>query len=149
MKATAGHRPGTRAQRRAGEAIERHARRKDRWGPWERMPLPNGVPMGGPGWHRDFTDAMRNRLYCVLIRPLALPAGEGFHAAITCCTGREPPWRDRQRIKNELFGRDRVAVEVMPADADVIDAADMFHLWVLPLGETLPFGLHMGTGDAG
>lgn len=52
-------------------------------------------------------------------------------------------WSDMQRIKNELVGEDRVAVEVFPAERDLIDQANMYHLWVLPAGFNLPFGLHL------
>lgn len=47
-----------------------------------------------------------------------------------------------QRIKDELAGVDATAIEVYPPKAEVIDQADMFHIWVLP--GKLPFGLHKG-----
>jgi hypothetical protein len=53
------------------------------------------------------------------------------------------PWRDLQRIKNELVGHDWIAIEVFPTQEDLIDQANCFHLWVLPYGFKLPFGLHM------
>jgi len=48
---------------------------------------------------------------------------------------------DKQRIKNECFGAERVAVEVMPSAANLVDAADMYHMWVLPAGFSFDFGL--------
>jgi len=50
-------------------------------------------------------------------------------------------WYDLQRIKNELVGSDRTAVEIYPADAQLVDDANLYHLWVLPKGVELPFGL--------
>ena len=50
-------------------------------------------------------------------------------------------WQDLQRIKNELCGVDRTAVEVFPAETDLVDAANIYHLWVLPENFTLPFSL--------
>lgn len=50
-------------------------------------------------------------------------------------------WTHMQRIKNELVGPERVAVEVYPAQSEVVDQANMYHLWVLPEGFRLPFGL--------
>ena len=50
-------------------------------------------------------------------------------------------WRDMQRIKNELVGEHRAGVEVYPAQKDVVDDADIYHLWVLPQGFQLPFSL--------
>ena len=62
--------------------------------------------------------------------------------------GDEPPWRDLQRIKDELVGEDLEAVQVCPRKRDVMDQADMFHLWVLPADRALPFGLHRESGFA-
>jgi len=44
-----------------------------------------------------------------------------------------------QRIKDELAGHDRTGVEVYPPHDEIVDQADMYHLWVLP--EPLPFTL--------
>lgn len=38
-------------------------------------------------------------------------------------------WRDFQRIKNEFLGADYEAVEVYPDEANLVDAANQFHLW--------------------
>lgn len=51
-------------------------------------------------------------------------------------------WKDKQRIKDELCGSDRIAVEVFPEQENLVDQADVYHLWVLPQGFELPFGLH-------
>jgi hypothetical protein len=47
-----------------------------------------------------------------------------------------------QRIKNELAGPERVAVEVYPPVSQLVDHANMYHLWVFEAGFALPFGLH-------
>jgi hypothetical protein len=52
-------------------------------------------------------------------------------------------WTDMQRIKNELIGPDAVAIEVYPAVGNEVDLANMYHMWVLPPGMVLPFGLHL------
>ena len=49
-------------------------------------------------------------------------------------------WRDLMRIKNELVGPDREAVEVYPSMNRIHDTANQFHLWVLPEGEMTPAG---------
>jgi hypothetical protein len=51
------------------------------------------------------------------------------------------PWADLQRIKDELMGPERVALEVFPASSQLVDVADMRHLWVLPVGKALSFKL--------
>lgn len=41
-------------------------------------------------------------------------------------------WDDLQRLKEECGRGDKDAVEVYPASKDVINVANMRHLWVLP-----------------
>ena len=55
---------------------------------------------------------------------------------------RDIPWAEKQAIKNELFGKDRVAIEVFPEDKHLVDVADCYHLWILPKGFKMPFGIH-------
>lgn len=52
------------------------------------------------------------------------------------------PWKVKQEIKNELFGEKRCAIEVFPAEKNLIDAMDVYHLWVFSKDFTLPFGIH-------
>jgi hypothetical protein len=53
-------------------------------------------------------------------------------------------WRHFQAIKNEIAGPDRTAVEVYPAEANLVDTSNEYHLWVLPAGFELPFGFASG-----
>ena len=48
----------------------------------------------------------------------------------------------KQEIKDELFGSRAVAIEVYPAKKNLVDVADIYHLWVLPKQYQLPFGIH-------
>jgi hypothetical protein len=41
-------------------------------------------------------------------------------------------WDELQRVKRECGFGDRWAVEVYPADGEVVDVAAMRHLWLLP-----------------
>jgi hypothetical protein len=52
-------------------------------------------------------------------------------------------WATLQQIKRELLpdGAERVGVEIYPPDDEVVDQQNWYHLWVLPLGTSLPFGL--------
>lgn len=50
------------------------------------------------------------------------------------------PWRDLQRIKNELAGEDAEAVELFPAEDRLVDCANQRHLWVTPPGVLIPVG---------
>lgn len=49
-------------------------------------------------------------------------------------------WRHFQRIKNEIAGPEREAVELYPAESRLADLANQYHLWVLPEGQQFPFG---------
>ena len=49
-------------------------------------------------------------------------------------------WRDLQRIKNEVCGPEREAVEIYPAESRLVDTNNQYHLWVLPPGVQFPAG---------
>ena len=132
------HSAGTRQQRLHAKALERKAWQSGRWGEWRITALPTGLP-GGTGWCRDIREAWANDLYAVLVRPVDTRWGKVHHLAIRTASNLEPPWRDKQRIKDEIFGALSSAVEVMPPDDEVVDQADMYHIWVLPDGFELPF----------
>ena len=51
-------------------------------------------------------------------------------------------WAEKQQIKDELFGKNRCAVEVFPTDDRLVDTADVYHLWVFDKKYRLPFGIH-------
>lgn len=51
-------------------------------------------------------------------------------------------WADKQAIKDELFGDRLTAIEVFPDRKSLIDAKDIYHLWILPKNFKLPFGIH-------
>lgn len=89
----------------------------------------------------------RNNLYTVWVE--TMPGLEGkivlTHLSIKR-NGREPihDWRDLQAIKNELCGTETEAVELYPAESRLIDGANQYHLWVLPLGMHWPVGFDGG-----
>lgn len=59
-------------------------------------------------------------------------------------------WRHFQRIKNDLAGDEREAIEIYPSETRLVDEANSYHLWVLPAGQQIPVGFTAGrlTGDA-
>ena len=89
---------------------------------------------------------------CVCSRLLRTPMGNVEHVTISRRdpSGRiitndgsgELTWAEKQQIKNELFGENRVAVEVYPPADRLIDVADVYHLWVFNKKYRLPFGIH-------
>jgi hypothetical protein len=50
-------------------------------------------------------------------------------------------WRHFQAIKNEVAGPEREAIEIFPAESELMDAANEYHLWVLPANMQSPLGL--------
>lgn len=123
-----------RVQRRA--AISESRNRKS----WEWTPLPID---SATGLLSKILWATRNDFYIVQAYPSVHALGDGLHLAIsTLDRSGEPPWRDMQRIKDELVGEDCEAVQVYPRQEDVVDQAFMYHLFVMPRSWRLPFGLH-------
>ena len=125
----------TRGESRRLLDNEAAARRTGEWGPWEFIRFPRGTV--GPGWAADFERAHKNRVFAVLDRTLACGVR---HLAVTSLSDIRPSWPEMQRIKDELAGRDRTAVEVYPPNDQIVDEANMYHIWVLPY--PLSFGLH-------
>jgi len=128
--------------RRASRASEANGRRlmKKGWSDWELMPQPDLRKY--PSLDR-VTAVWKNNMYIVQvfveadcewgpIERLLVRRNDG---------SKVRDWADLQRIKNEIAGPDRVAVEVFPAVAALVDSADVYHLWVLPEGFQLPFWL--------
>lgn len=124
-----------RRERREALAKEAKARKTGDWGKWESF---DGTPPSRfpDGWLRSVKRVHRNRVFAVLERPLA---GGVRHFAITSLSTIRPTWWEMQRIKNELAGEHATAVEGYPPQGEVVDGADMFHLWILV--DALPFSL--------
>lgn len=124
----------SRNERRSLLRAEAHARESGQWGAWETLSFAPGT-VGG-GWAADFTKAHRNRVFSVLDRDV-----KGVrHLAVTSLSQIRPSWWEMQRIKDELAGVEATAIEVYPPRGEVVDGADMYHIWVLP--QSLPFGLY-------
>lgn len=51
-------------------------------------------------------------------------------------------WHDFQRIKNELFGEEFEAIELYPKQSQLVDDANIYHLWILPQGYQSPFNFN-------
>lgn len=119
-------------------ARERKRRRSGDWGDWDTLTFAPGC--AGGGWAAFITTAHRNKVFSVLDRQ----AEAGVrHLAVSSLSGQRPTWPEMQRIKNELAGSEATAIEVYPPHDQVVDEADMFHIWVLR--GRLPFGLHLDT----
>lgn len=112
-----------------------------RWEPRDSYLVP--VPRGDIAPERWCRWCYVNNRYSVQLSLVDTEVGEVTHLWIRAHDGSMPrSWSDMQRIKNDLGGGpERVAVEVFPPASELIDSANMAHLWVYPAGFTLPFRL--------
>lgn len=84
---------------------------------------------------------------CVCSRLLRTEWGKVEHVTITRSSystdgSGDFTWADKQQIKDELFGKNRTAIEVYPKEDRLVDVADVYHLWVFDKKFNLPFGIH-------
>lgn len=110
---------------------------------WIGQPSPKSKHVGG-GWFGEMNKVYvdEKRFYCVMIRTIVVPEwGQVEHAAIRNTPSTDISWAEKQRIKNEIFGNERVAFEVFPKESELVDEANMYHIWVLPEGASLPINL--------
>lgn len=124
----------SRNERRLLLSNEAKRRKSGEWGAWEIITFSRGS--AGSGWASEFTKAHKNKVFSVLDRTLSSGTR---HLAVTSLSQVRPTWWEMQRIKNELAGSGATAVEVYPPMNEVVDDADMFHIWVL--SEPLEFTL--------
>lgn len=132
-----------RNMRRQIFAAERHERATGRWSPWEKVAVPHGKadPLDPEGWTRDIHTVLKNTWLVVMVRDCNTALGIVGHASIVTAMRGELSWNEKQRVKDELFGPHCTAIEIFPTADHLVDAAMVFHLWILPPGFELPFGL--------
>lgn len=103
-------------------------------------------------WRRTLLYSERaamSKNYQVVIKTLnAPPLGEVAHLYIRRSDGSLiRPWKDFQRIKNDLCGPSFTAIEVYPPEDELVDDIDMWHLWCLPAGVRMPFWIGNARKD--
>jgi hypothetical protein len=108
------------------------------WQPWEVRVIRRPGRVGNSG-ERWLAENYVNNRYSV---QQSLDDAGVLHLWVRRHDGAMPSsWSDLQRIKDEVAGPERVAVQVFPARDDLVDQANLAHLWVYPAGHRLPFGL--------
>jgi hypothetical protein len=103
--------------------------------------------MSAQGWIGQVDRAWENGWYAVLGRLVGTQIGTVVHLAVRNVPNTGIPWADKQWIKDSIAGPDRTGIEVFPPADRLIDGAEMYHLWVLPAGMQLPFGIHPLDGQ--
>lgn len=99
--------------------------------------------------------AFLNNLYQVNLREVEFGGQSFTHLSIKRLDkAAVHDWRHFQRIKNEICGPEREAIELYPAESRLVDTANQYHLWVLPEGNkvgcgwTTPLILNHSSGGA-
>lgn len=109
---------------------------------WIEKPSPKSMRKGR-GWfgkmNRSYT---YNGEYAAMTREINTEWGKVIHCAFRNKNGTEISWKEKQWLKDSLFGEDRVAIEVFPQKDRLIDTANMYHIWIFEKGFELPFGIH-------
>jgi hypothetical protein len=129
-----------KTKRRSVQSTARKLARKP-FGPWEERDASHFSTWrpAGPKWRPE---CYVNNRYSVQFSDHETSWGPVLHLWIRRHDDQMPrSWADLQRIKNELVGEQRVAVEVFPEADCLHDSANMAHLWILPEGFILPFTL--------
>lgn len=121
-----------RRRRRGGQHLPRTARA------WR--PLVRAVPVSdSPALPDDATMFVNDR-YTVIVRSLDSRPGWLWLSIRRNDRRAVRDWRDLQRIKTELAGPEREAVELYPAESRLVDTSNQYHLWVAPDGVRFPIG---------
>ena len=109
---------------------------------WIGKPSPKSKRVGN-GWFAEMDRCYvdKSQTYVVMLRTLETSWGTVEHACIRNAENTDIPWREKQRIKNEIFGEERTAIEVFPAESELTDQAMMYHIWILPESMKIPFGI--------
>lgn len=106
----------------------------------ERNETPKNLGFGN-GWCAALDRAWSNGRYAVMSRELSTNLGRITHAFIRNAAGRDISWKDKQEIKNKIFGKEALAIEVFPPESQLVDEVNAYHLWILHDLHDWPFNL--------
>ena len=110
------------------------------WTKFRRCPIPQGLEQDAID--NDLTVWLNSR-YQVQQRELG--AGMTYLSIKRLKKEAVHDWRELQRVKNDLCGEQREGMELYPAMARVVDTANSYHLFVLPLGTVFNVGFVHGA----
>lgn len=64
--------------------------------------------------------------------------GTVIHLLVRPHNQRHPGWAALQEIKNEVCGREAWGFEAFPRQSEVVDSANIYHIWVVTDQERVP-----------
>ena len=113
-----------------------------RWTPFQSvLPYRNGKPME----LKEHETYWQNSFYTVNKMLLEAKEDGAIHLSIRKNDRKAArDWRHFQRIKNELAGPEREAIEVFPPESQLVDTANQYHMFVYPEGLHSPFTWEQG-----
>jgi hypothetical protein len=122
----------TSAQLIKARLREAEKRKRKPEGKFESVNLTDGryVPRG-------MTRAFANNRYIVMIYDNAkTDKGPAIQALIQTVDDKpiEKHWSEIQRIKNEIFGRETMAIEYFPPESELQDLHNIYWIWIFPDG---------------
>jgi hypothetical protein len=105
---------------------------------------PEGYDQLWNDYKSGITKMYKNSLYTCHVRQLGALGDDGTLWISIRSNDRKAvrDWRHFQRIKNELAGEEREALEIYPKESELVDEANSYHLWVLASTDRMPFGFH-------
>lgn len=86
---------------------------------------------------KGMTRAFRNNRYVVMIYDGAETThGKAIQVLVQRHDDTSIPrhWAEMQKIKNEIFGEETVAVEYYPKESELVNAHNIYWLWIYPDG---------------
>src|SRR4030042_4887945 len=93
-------------------------------------------------WFTELNRGYVNGEYAVIVRTVDTTWGKIRHAAIRNLEGSpDISWSAKQEIKDKIFGKHKIGIEIYPTEKELVDEANMYHLWILPIEMELPFSL--------
>lgn len=98
------------------------------WGEWEHRFDAERRPPAGINFPAGFVDGWCNNIFAVQ----RYETNGWDRILIRRHDSGRVVWAEMQRIKNELFGEDRIAIEVLPRQSDVVDSANMYWFFLCP-----------------
>lgn len=134
--------------------IRKHARSKlngrkkdPKWGTWLEIDETeiNAAERDTGNTRKRPDQVFMNNLYMVHVFSLPDAGGEEMALLMVRRHDTKPiprHWAVMNKIKEDLVG-DQLALEVYPTQAQLMDSANMYHLWVFLNDMEIPFGLHL------
>jgi len=62
-----------------------------------------------------------------------------LHASIRCNDNHKLSWKEKFDIKNALFGEEREAIEFYPKCSELVNLANVYHIYIIPDGKEIAF----------